>query len=58
MTSGDLLDCWPEASIAVTMDVYSHALPGLQEAAAAKLDEILGESGHHQGIKWGVWPGK
>ncbi len=36
------------ATIAMTMDVYSHVLPGLQEAAAAKLDEILG---HRSGTK-------
>jgi len=29
------------SSIAVTMDVYSHVLPGMQEAAALALDEKL-----------------
>jgi len=29
------------ATIATTMDVYSHVLPGLQEAAALALDEKL-----------------
>ncbi len=29
------------STISVTLDLYSHILPGLQEAAAAKLDEAL-----------------
>lgn len=29
------------ASIAITLDTYSHVVPGLQEAAAAQLDAIL-----------------
>jgi integrase len=29
------------ASIAVTMDVYSHAIPGLQEDAAQRIDPAL-----------------
>lgn len=29
------------SSITVTMDTYSHVLPGLQKAAAAKLDEVF-----------------
>ena len=29
------------ATIATTMDVYSHVLPGIQEAAALALDEKL-----------------
>ena len=33
------------SSIAVTMDTYSHVLPGLQEAAARGLDQLL-DSGH------------
>ncbi len=39
------------ASITVTMDIYSHVLPSIQEAAAAKIDEILDESGHRKGTK-------
>ena len=31
------------ASIAITLDTYSHVLPGLQAAAAAKLDALLEE---------------
>lgn len=31
------------ASIAITLDTYSHVLPGLQEAAAVALDSILAE---------------
>jgi hypothetical protein len=29
------------ASIAITLDIYSHVLPGLQEAAAEKFDSIF-----------------
>ena len=29
------------ASIAITLDTYSHILPGLQEAAAKRFDELL-----------------
>ncbi|MDZ4247608.1 MAG: site-specific integrase, partial [Dehalococcoidia bacterium] len=32
------------ASIEITLDTYSHVVPGLQEAAAMRFDEILG---HH-----------
>ena len=31
------------ASVNITLDTYSHVLPGLQEAAAAALDTILGK---------------
>jgi hypothetical protein len=29
------------ATIAITLDTYSHVLPGLQAAAAAQLDALL-----------------
>ncbi len=29
------------ASITLTMDTYSHVLPGMQEESAARLDELL-----------------
>ena len=29
------------ASVAFTLDIYSHSVPGLQEAAAMRLDEVL-----------------
>ena len=29
------------ASVAITLDIYSHVLPGLQEAAAERFDRIL-----------------
>src|SRR5262249_4866288 len=29
------------ASVGITLDTYSHVLPGLQEAAAAQLDALL-----------------
>ena len=32
------------ASITLTMDTYSHVLPGLQEESAARLDALLGEA--------------
>ena len=32
------------ASIALTMDTYSHVLPGMQEESAARLDELLAAS--------------
>ena len=31
-----------QTAIAITMDVYSHALPGMQEAAVLALDAKLG----------------
>ena len=32
------------SSIAITLDLYSHVAPGMQKAAALKLDEELAES--------------
>ena len=29
------------ASVAITLDIYSHVLPGLQEAAAKRFDEVI-----------------
>ncbi len=29
------------SSIGITLDLYSHVAPGLQEAAAARFDDIL-----------------
>ena len=29
------------STVGITLDVYSHVLPGMQEAAAAKVDEAL-----------------
>jgi integrase len=31
------------ASVAITLDTYSHVVPGLQAAAAAQLDALLDE---------------
>ena len=31
------------ASVGITLDTYSHVLPGLQVAAAAQLDTLLAE---------------
>ena len=33
------------ATIAVTLDTYSHVLPGLQEAAAQRFEEVLARQG-------------
>jgi hypothetical protein len=33
-----------EASVSVTMDVYSHVLPDMQEKAAVVMDALLSES--------------
>jgi integrase len=30
------------ATASITLDVYSHVLPGMQEAAVAKIDAALG----------------
>jgi integrase len=35
-------ECLGHASVNITLDTYSHVVPGLQEAAAAQLDAILG----------------
>jgi integrase len=32
------------SSIAITMDTYSHVLPGLQEEAASKINDALKEA--------------
>ena len=32
------------SNIGITLDTYSHVLPGLQEAAAERFDKILDES--------------
>jgi len=29
------------ASVGITLDIYSHVLPGLQEAAVERFDQIL-----------------
>jgi integrase len=31
------------SSVSVTMDVYSHVLPDMQEKAAAAMDELLSD---------------
>ena len=31
------------SSIAITLDTYSHAIPGLGDAAALAMDDVLGE---------------
>jgi integrase len=31
------------ASVGITLDTYSHVLPGMQKAAAAQLDALLDE---------------
>ena len=32
------------SNIGITMDIYSHVMPGLQEAAAEKFDRALADS--------------
>ena len=32
------------SSIEMTLDIYSHVAPGMQEAAAKRFDEILSQS--------------
>jgi len=32
------------SSITLTIDTYSHVIPGLEEAAARKIDEVFGEA--------------
>jgi integrase len=34
------------ASIAITLDLYSHVLPDMQEQAAAKIDGVFRENGY------------
>jgi len=34
------------ASISITMDVYAHLLPGIQEEAAQKFSKLLADSRH------------
>jgi integrase len=36
------------ATVGITMDTYSHVMPGLQQAAALKFDQLLAK--HGQGI--------
>ena len=31
------------SSIAITLDIYSHMIPGLGEAAASAMEDLLGE---------------
>ena len=38
------------ASIAITLDTYSHVVPGLQAAAAAQLDALLEDPGEDAAI--------
>ena len=32
------------SSITLTIDTYSHVMPGLEEAAARRIDDILGDA--------------
>jgi len=34
------------ASVGITLDTYSHVVPGLQEGAAAQLDAMLEDYSH------------
>ncbi len=37
----DLVKSVKPASVGITLDTYSHVLPGLQEAAVERFDEVL-----------------
>ncbi|GAI62264.1 unnamed protein product, partial [marine sediment metagenome] len=37
------------SSVAITMDTYSHVIPGLQERAAELFDNLVGENGGNVG---------
>ena len=39
------------STIAVTLDIYSHVSPGLQEAAAKRFDDILQLAHNEDAIK-------
>ena len=36
-----VIEALGHSSVAFTLDTYSHVVPGLQEAAAKRLDEVL-----------------
>ena len=42
------------ASIQLTLDTYSHIVPGLQEAAAAGFDKMISAGQDHEGITQGL----
>jgi len=35
------------STIAITLDTYSHVVPGLQEAAATRFDDVLADNVKH-----------
>ncbi len=38
------------STVSLTLDVYSHVIPGLQEAAAVRFDELLGRTPARQAV--------
>jgi integrase len=40
------------ASIQITLDTYSHVVPGLQQAAAESFDKLLNGRGKNEGVKY------
>jgi integrase len=38
------------SSIEMTLDIYSHVAPGMQEAAAKRFDDILQNNKMNQGV--------
>jgi integrase len=39
------------SSISITLDTYSHVTPGLQEAAAARFDELVSPKRENEAVK-------
>ncbi len=39
------------ASIQITLDTYSHVAPGLQEAAAIRLDDMLNHEAKNEAVE-------
>ena len=35
------VDVWVNSRVGITLDLYSHVLPGMQEDAAARIDELF-----------------
>ena len=45
------------SSIAITLDIYSHTVPGMQKAAAERLDALLPKAEENENVskKMKVW---
>jgi hypothetical protein len=40
---GAITGGWGHANVAITLDIYSHVLPGMQEQATVVMDDVLKE---------------